>query len=230
AREGMRQRKHRVEHSSDHKSRRLGFSRAAAFDKLSVMQPDGLSRQEYKVLVEQSPVMIWRANVSTECDYFNDRWLQFRGRSMDEEMGNGWAEGVHPDDMQGCLKTYLSSFSRREVFEMYYRLKRHDGAWRWIFDRGSPYFSDDGEFRGYIGSCIDVTERIEAQKAVDEARERELANLRGLLRICMLCKRIRNVDGTWVQVEAYIASHSHTDFSHGVCPDCLQEQIAQAAP
>ena len=198
------------------------------FDKLPAMQPDGLSRHEYKVLVEQSPVLIWRANLSTECDYFNDRWLQFRGRSVDEEMGNGWAEGVHPDDLDVCLKTYLGAFSRREVFEMYYRLRRYDGQYRWIFDRGSPYFSEDGEFSGYIGSCIDVTERMEAQKAIDEARERELANLRGLLRICMLCKRICNADGRWDQLETYIASHSRADFTHGVCPDCLREQMAQA--
>lgn len=148
---------------------------------------------------------------------------------MQEEIGNGWAEGVHRDDLQDCLKTYLAAFSRREVFEMYYRLRRYDGAWRWIFDRGVPYFSDEGEFRGYIGSCVDVTERIEAQKAADEAKERELASLRGLLRICMLCKKIRNTDGTWNQIEAYIASHSDMDFTHGVCPDCLNKQIGQAA-
>jgi PAS domain S-box-containing protein len=198
------------------------------FAKLRSVQPDELSKQEYKVLVEQSPIMIWRASISTECDYFNDRWLQFRGRSMQEETGNGWAEGVHPEDLQACLKTYLAAFSRREVFEMHYRLKRYDGAWRWIFDRGGPYFSDNGDFRGYIGSCIDVTERIEAQRAADEAKERELASLRGLLRICMLCKKIRNADGTWDQIEAYIARHSETDFTHGVCPDCLNKQVAQA--
>jgi len=186
-----------------------------------------LSAEEYQVLVDQAPIMIWRANTSTECDYFNDRWLQFRGRSMEQEIGNQWAEGVHSDDLQQCLKTYLDSFERREIFEMYYRLRRSDGVYRWIFDRGVPFFGPEGEFQGYIGSCIDVTERIETQRALDEARERELANLRGLLRICMVCKKIRNADGTWDGLESYIASHSQADFTHGMCPDCYQTQVAQ---
>jgi PAS domain S-box-containing protein len=190
---------------------------------------EGLSAAEYRVLVEQAPILIWRSNTSAECDYFNDRWLLFRGRTMEQEAGNRWAEGVHPDDFQGCLKTYLDSFRERVTFEMYYRLQRADGEYRWIFDRGVPFFSDDGEFLGYIGSCIDVTERIEAQRAADEAKERELENLRGLLRICSTCKKIRNSIGDWEQLEAYIASHSEADFTHGMCPDCMRAQVHQAA-
>jgi PAS domain S-box-containing protein len=109
----------------------------------------GLSATEYQVLVEQAPIMIWRANVTAECDYFNERWLLFRGRTMEQEVGNQWAEGVHPDDLEGCLQTYLNSFARRETFEMYYRLKRTDGDYRWIFDRGVPFYNPDGEFLGY---------------------------------------------------------------------------------
>lgn len=179
------------------------------------------------MLVEQAPIMVWRSNTTTECDYFNDRWLLFRGRSMEQEVGNGWAEGVHADDLEGCLKTYLGCFGRREPFEMYYRLKRADGMYRWIFDRGVPFYDGDGTFRGYIGSCIDVTERIEAQRAADEARERELAKLRGLLRICSTCKKIRNAVGEWEQLEVYIATHSETDFTHGMCPECARVQVLQ---
>src|ERR1041385_1647381 len=113
-----------------------------------------LSAAEYSALVEQAPIMIWRANTSTECDYFNDRWLLFRGRTMEQEIGNQWAEGVHPEDLQNCLKTYLGFFQRREPFEMHYRLQRADGAYRWIFDRGVPFLADNGDFGGYIGSCI----------------------------------------------------------------------------
>lgn len=188
-----------------------------------------LSGTEYAVLVEQAPIMVWRANTTTECDYFNDRWLLFRGRRMDQEIGNQWAEGVHPDDLQGCIKTYLDSFARREIFEMYYRLKRADGAYRWIFDRGVPFFDADGVFRGYIGSCIDVTERIEAQRAADEARERELAKLRGLLRICSTCKKICNTLGEWEQLETYIVNHSETDFTHGLCPACARAMVGEGA-
>jgi len=182
-----------------------------------------LSRSEYRTLVEQAPIMIWRANTTAECDYFNERWLQFRGRAMEEEYGNAWAEGVHADDFERCLKTYLEAFQNREPFEMEYRLRRHDGVYRWIFDRGSPFFGEDGEFQGYIGSCIDVTARVEAQRALDEARERELAKLRGLLPICMVCKKIRDADGSWQQLELFISNHSGADFTHGMCPDCAAQ-------
>lgn len=183
-----------------------------------------LSATEYARLVEQAPIMIWRANPTAECDYFNERWLQFRGRSMEQETGNQWAEGVHPDDLEQCLHIYLDAFEKREMFEMNYRLRRHDGLYRWILDRGVPFFTATGEFLGYIGSCIDITDRIEAQRAADEARERELANLRGLMRICMICKKIRNADGSWDQLETFIANHSQADFSHGMCPECLTTQ------
>ena len=179
-----------------------------------------LSRIEYQTLVEQAPIMIWRANTTAECDYFNDRWLQFRGRRMEQEYGNQWVKGVHPEDFQRCLSTYLEAFEKREPFEMEYRLKRHDGEYRWILDKGAPFFSENDEFQGYIGSCIDVTDRIEAQRALEDARERELANLRGILPICMRCRKIRGVDGGWVQLEHYIRDHSRADFSHGLCPEC----------
>lgn len=185
-----------------------------------------LSATEYQALVEQAPIMIWRANTTTECDYFNDRWLLFRGRAMDQETGNQWAEGVHPEDFDHCLQTYLESFARREIFEMHYRLKRADGEYRWIFDRGVPFYADDGAFQGYIGSCIDVTERILAQRALEERQERELAELRGLLRICSACKKIHNPAGAWEQIETYLAHHTEADFTHGLCPDCMNEQLA----
>ena len=98
-----------------------------------------LADGEYRLLVEQAPMLIWRANRSGECDYFNSRWLDFRGRTLVQEFGNGWAEGVHADDYAECLKTYLEAFAERRTFEMEYRLQRYDGAYRWIFDRGTPF-------------------------------------------------------------------------------------------
>ncbi len=192
------------------------------------MAASELSGTEYKVLVEQAPIMIWRSNTATKCDYFNDRWLLFRGRTMEQELGDQWAEGVHPDDLNGCIQTYLGCFERRETFEMYYRLQRADGEYRWIFDRGVPFYDGDHVFQGYIGSCIDVTARIEAQRAAEEARERELARLRGLLRICSTCKKIRNDIGEWEQLEVFIASHSETDFTHGMCPDCTRVLVLES--
>jgi len=180
-----------------------------------------LSYIDYAQIVEQAPILIWRAGTDALCNYFNQRWLNFTGRTLEQEIGNGWAEGVHPEDFQGCLDIYLTHFEARKVFEMEYRLRRHDGAWRWIFDRGVPVFDDDGTFMGYIGSCVDVTERVEAQAALAEEREKKIRTLEGLLPICMVCKKIRNDEGYWEVMEQYIHEHSGADFSHGVCPDCL---------
>jgi len=186
-----------------------------------------LSREEYKLLVEKAPIMIWRSTVTMECDYFNAIWLAFTGRSLEQEAGNGWAEGVHPDDFDRCLKIYKDHFARREVFEMEYRLRRFDGVYRWIFDRGVPYSDAEGNFKGYIGSCIDVTERIEAQEALKKAQESEIKKLRGFLPICSYCKKIRNDRNYWEQIESYISDHSDVQFSHGICPECEASVMAE---
>jgi PAS domain S-box-containing protein len=162
-----------------------------------------------------------------ECDYFNEIWLAFTGRSMEQEMGNGWAEGVHPEDFENCLKIYTDYFSRREMFEMEYRLRRFDGVYRWIFDRGVPYSDSEDNFKGYIGSCIDVTERKEARDALKRAQESEIKQLRDLLPICSYCKKIRNDRNYWEQIESYISSHSNILFSHGICPECKAKVMAE---
>jgi PAS domain S-box-containing protein len=138
------------------------------------------SEERFRHVANTAPVMIWMSGADKLCSYFNQFWLKFTGRSIHEELGNGWAEGVHPDDLECCLKTYESSFDRREPFEMEYRLRRYDGEYRWVFDSGVPRFGPDGSFAGYIGSCIDVTDRKLAQEFLSdmsrkliEAQERE---------------------------------------------------------
>lgn len=121
------------------------------------MELDG---NQYKMIVESSPNMLWRAGKDGLCNYFNATWLRFTGRPIEEEIGNGWAEGVHPDDLDRCLDIYNEAFSRRESFEMDYRLRRFDGEWRWINDRGVPFYNEEKEFLGFIGSCMDVTEKV----------------------------------------------------------------------
>jgi two-component system CheB/CheR fusion protein len=187
-----------------------------------MLRPD-----EYATLVEQSPIMIWRARLDGLCDYFNRRWLDFTGRTMEQEFGNGWAEGVHPEDLQRCLDIYLDHFGRHQGFEMEYRLRRHDGAWRWILDKGSPSFAADGAFQGFIGSCVDVTDRVEAQAALAEAQAKQIQTLHGLLPICMLCKRVKNDGGYWEGLEKYIRDNSSADFSHGLCPDCYPAYVSK---
>ncbi|WP_328759662.1 PAS domain-containing hybrid sensor histidine kinase/response regulator [Geomonas azotofigens] len=125
----------------------------------------------YLTILAQAPVLIWRANTSAECDWFNDTWLSFTGRSMEQEYGNGWAEGVHQEDLQRCVDIWLGAFEKRESFEMEYRLRRHDGEFRWILDIGRPMQAVDGGFAGYIGYCFDITDRKMAEMELVLARE-----------------------------------------------------------
>ena len=187
------------------------------------MEEYTLSHREYMSIVEQAPIMIWRANLSTECDYFNQQWLRFTGRRIEQELGNGWAEGVHPEDLDRCLEIYLSAFEKREIFEMEYRLRRHDGAYRWLFDRGVPFNDDHGNFAGYIGSCIDITENVEARRLILREKESEIKQLRGMLPICASCKKIRDDKGYWSQIETYIENHSEAEFTHAICPECMRK-------
>ena len=134
-----------------------------------------LNAAEYRLLIQHSPVMIWRSGLDANCDYFNETWLAYTGRTLQQEMGEGWVEGVHPDDLQRCVADYLDHFRRREAFEMEYRLRRRDGVFRWIFDRGVPFTDDTGTFAGFIGSCVDVDERRKAQDAEQQRNQEQLA-------------------------------------------------------
>ncbi len=129
------------------------------------------SEEMFRIMADSSPVMLWMSGTDTLCNFFNKGWLEFRGRTMEEEMGVGWTEGIHPDDRNGCLETYSSSFELKEDFRMEFRLKRHDGDYHWVMDTGVPRFESGGEFAGYIGSCIDITDRKQAEGELTEYRE-----------------------------------------------------------
>lgn len=122
-----------------------------------------LDGNQYKAIVEFSPNLIWRAGTDGLCDYFNSTWLDFTGRTTEQEVGNGWVESVHPDDMEKCLSTYIQAFAKREAFVMIYRLRRFDGQWRWLNDHGVPFYSETDDFLGYIGSCMDITEQVNGE-------------------------------------------------------------------
>ncbi len=123
------------------------------------------SEQRFRRVADSAPVMIWQSGPDALCTYFNRPWLEFRGRSIEKEVGDGWIEGIHPQDYDRCLKIYRDSFTSRRAFEMEYRLRRADGAYRWIIDRGVPIHLSDGTFTGFIGTGLDVTERKEAEEA-----------------------------------------------------------------
>ena len=139
------------------------------------LSPEQLAQQiqetegRFKAMADVAPVLLWMSRTDGLCTFFNQTWLQFTGRSLEEEWGIGWAEGVHFEDFQRCMDTYVDAFNRREVFEMEYRLRRHDGVYRWILDRGTPRFLPDGTFAGYIGSCADITERKQLEADLRKA-------------------------------------------------------------
>lgn len=116
------------------------------------------AKELYLKIFEEFPALIWRSRLDKLCDYFNKTWLEFTGRTMEQEFGNGWAEGVHPDDFDFCLETYVKAFDKREAFLMEYRMKNKFGEYRWIRDFGRPFYDLDNTFLGYIGSCYDITD------------------------------------------------------------------------
>ena len=126
------------------------------------------SEQRFRVITEASPVLVWMSGTDKLCYYFNKGWLEFVGRTLEQEVGNGWAENVHPDDFDRCLQIYTTCFDARQPFEMEYRLRHRSGQYRWILDCGVPRYSPDGEFEGYVGGCLDIHDKKEAA----EIRER----------------------------------------------------------
>ena len=124
------------------------------------------SEKRFRLLADSSPSLIWMSGTDKLCTFFNQGWLKFTGRSLEEELGDAWLSGVHPDDRDHCLRLYSASFDARLDFELEYRLRRFDGEYRWLFDIGVPRFESDGTFLGYIGSCIDITDRKTSEESL----------------------------------------------------------------
>jgi PAS domain S-box-containing protein len=130
------------------------------------------SEFQYRNLANTGLALIWTSGTDKLCNYFNDPWLTFTGRTLEQEMGNGWTEGVHPDDFDRCLETYVTAFDKHEPFEMEYRLRHASGEYRIILDLGTPNFNSKGEFMGYIGHCFDITGRKRTEAALWESEEK----------------------------------------------------------
>ena len=130
------------------------------------------SETRFRLMADTAPVLIWVSDTTKACTYFNAGWLRFTGRSMQEEIGFGWAEGVHPEDYDRCLQIYITAFNAREAFRMTYRLRRHDGVYRWVLDEAVPRFTPDGTFAGYIGSCIDIHDQHELYERLRVSEDR----------------------------------------------------------
>jgi PAS domain S-box-containing protein len=127
------------------------------------------SEARFRALGDGAPVLLWMSGRDARCTFFNQRWLEFTGRKMEDELGDGWVEGVHPEDFQECMDTYLGAFVARRTFRMEYRLRRADGAYRWLLDTGLPRHMPDGTFAGYVGSCVDITEQRDRKDELEHA-------------------------------------------------------------
>jgi PAS domain S-box-containing protein len=150
--------------------------------------------------------MIWRSGPDAKCDFFNETWLAFTGRTLQQELGHGWAQGVHRDDIDRCLSHYLDHFHRRAPFEMEYRLRNRDGAYRWISDWGAPFADERGEFAGFVGSCVDIDERRKAEQSREHRDQQELALARDFQKriLAIVGHDIRNPLGTIQFTASYL--------------------------
>lgn len=158
------------------------------------------SEARFRHLSDTAPLMVWMSGADKFCNYFNQSWLDFTGRTLEQEMGNGWAEGVHPDDFQRCLETYVTAFDTRQPFKMEYRLRRFDGKYRWILDIGTPRLTLEGEFFGYIGSCFDITERKVAKEEIGRLNQTLEERIRD---------RTAQLEATNQELESFSYSVSH---------------------
>jgi PAS domain S-box-containing protein len=179
--------------------------------------------KDYKLIVEQVPVMIWRANTSAKYDFFNEKWLAFTGRAMEQEIGHGWSESVHPEDLDRYYEIFLDALNKQTIFETEYRLRRYDNLFRWIHVKGMPFHSTAGSFAGYVGIAIDITDMIWMREAVKDTKKCEIIRCGRLLPICAGCQRIRDEKGYWYNAEIYLMEHSEFDLTYGICPDCMKK-------
>jgi len=188
------------------------------------------SEERFVALADAAPVFIWMSGPDKVCSWFNQQWLNFTGRTMAQELNNGWVEGVHPDDVEQCLATYECSFDSRQAFTMEYRLRSASGEYRWLSDKAAPHYCPDGRFLGYIGTCTDITERRLAEDALIAAQAFAHGTLDAIAaHLCVLDQsgRILAVNQAWR--DFYDQNHAAPDsLDYGVGSNYLD--ICDAAP
>jgi PAS domain S-box-containing protein len=176
------------------------------------------SDERFTTIADAAPILIWMSGPDGGCTYFNRRWLDFTGRSLEQELGDGWVESVHPDDARRCVEDYRAALAVREPFQLRYRLRRHDGDYRTIVDAGVPWTEGTDRFLGYIGSCVDVTD-------AEDAARRHRAFLRQILDVTPNFIFVIDKDGRFALVnqafaDAYgttvdeMIGRTHADLNH----------------
>ena len=134
------------------------------------------SDARFRTMADTAPVFIWTSGTDNKCDWFNATWQAFTGRGLEQEVGDGWRSGIHPDDLARVLEADFAAFKARAPFKAEYRLRRHDGAYRWVLDTGVPRFASDGSFAGYIGTSLDIHDRRMAEEELSR-REQQFVSL-----------------------------------------------------
>lgn len=153
----------------------------------------------FDILSNSAPVMMWMSGLDAGCSWFNRQWLDFRGRTLEQEIGNGWAEGVHREDVESVIRDYMEAFGQRVAFRLKYRILRHDGVYRWLLDQGMPTYGSAREFTGYIGTCVDVTDMEESRLAEHDTIKRlaELAAIVETSNDVILSKDLNGIITSW---------------------------------
>ena len=180
-----------------------------------------------RVTSDSAPVLVWMAGADALRDWFNKSWLRFRGRTLGDELGEGWTEGVHPEDLERCLAIYSGSFEEREAYSMDYRLRRHDGAYRWVVDTGVPRCGDDGAFLGYIGTCLDITDRKELEdKLAQHTRTLRLSDRRREDFLAKLSHELRNPLGPIANAAAILRNMETGNRNLVMLREIIERQVS----
>ena len=172
------------------------------------------SEDRFRSLAENAPILIWICDESGKCTYFNKKWLAHTGRSLQQELGDGWAEGVHPEDRAGVMNRFKKAFAARAPFELEYRLRDASGQYAWVIDRGAPIYSASG-FRGYIGSALDINEY---KRAVKTARLESLY-IRLLVNVSNSIRHAGSIKNALQECVDYICKAMHWPAGHARCKD-----------
>jgi PAS domain S-box-containing protein len=167
------------------------------------------SEERFRHMADTAPVMMWMSGSDTLCTFFNRPWLEYRGRTLEQEIGDGWTEGVHADDLERCTANYLTCFAARQEFRMEYRLRRADGEYCWIVDTGVPRFLPEGDFAGYLGSCIVITDVLQKRLKLIEIENGPLLTARELQVLTLVAEGRSTKETAAVLGISYKTADSH---------------------